>query len=202
MDIQFIPNYKHLLELERKRNHLLDLKNLINKEEGSFVRKYMFPKIFQTDKRILQKIEEIENKIQCETEKPVFSSGHAFVCFDSLLSADKCLFMYREGLCKKLKLKLDHMWDGVKHPRRYFTSSKTFQKFKEDDLETEIFQPGNIKILVDQCIEPYDIIWTNVGGDRGLYICRQIFAYFLVILILIFFTTPTVKFFLYNFCFS
>lgn len=198
VEIQFIPNYQKLLELERKRNQLFDLKSLINKKENSFVRKYMFPKIFRKDQRILKEIEDIENKIQKETENPVVSSGHAFVCFDSLLSANKCLYMYQEGFCKKLKLKIELIWEAIKHPRRaYYGHSRSFQRFRDEEIVIESLQeiqPENIKILVDQMIEPYDIIWTNVGGDRGIYICRRIFIIILVILMLVFLTTPTVSF--------
>ena len=192
IDIQFIPNYKNLLDLERERNNIIDLKNLINKKEESFVRKFMFPKIFRKDSTIHKKIDEIDNEIQKETEQPVFSSGHAFVCFDSLLSADKCLYMYQGGFCKKLKLNLDYLWENLKHPRKYFSNGK-FKNFKDEDLEINMIEPGNIKILVDQMIEPYDIIWTNVGGEGALYICRRIFIYILVIFVLVFLTTPTVK---------
>lgn len=193
IDIQFIPNYQNLLKLERERNQLLDLKNLINKKENSFVRKYMFPEIYRKDKRILEQIEEIENKIQKETEIPVYSSGHAFVCFDSLLSANKCLFMFKEGFCKKLKFKIESLGESIKSVGRR-NLARSFSRLNEElEIATDRMQPENIKILVDQMIEPYDIIWSNVGGDRGIYIFRQIFISMLAILMLIFLTTPTVN---------
>lgn len=197
--MQFIPNYQKLLELERERNQLLDLKNLINKKENSFVRKFMFPEIYRKDKRILKQIEDIEIKIQKETEIPVFSSGHAFVCFDSLLSANKCLFMFKEGFCKKLRLKVESLGETIKTIGRG-GQSRSFSRFNEElESTTDRLHPENIKILVDQMMEPYDIIWTNLGGDRGIYVCRQIIIYFFVFFMLIFLTTPTVIIFL-NFC--
>ena len=152
----------------------------------------MFPEIYRKDQRILKQIDEIENKIQKETEIPVYSSGHAFVCFDSLLSANKCLFMFKEGFCKKLKLKIGHLGETIKTIGRG-GQSRSFSKLNEDleNSTTDRSHPENIKILVDQMMEPYDIIWTNVGGDRGIYVCRQIFIYFLVIFMLVFLTTPT-----------
>jgi len=53
--------------------------------------------------------------------------------------------------------------------------------------------PSQLDIIVDQMIEPVDIIWTNVGGDRGLYVCRRIFLMTIGLLVLIFLTTPTVN---------
>ena len=47
---------------------------------------------------------------------------------------------------------------------------------------------GKINILVDQMMEPYDIIWTNIGGNRGIYIFRQILIYVMVFVVLFFLT--------------
>ena len=55
-----------------------------------------------------------------------------------------------------------------------------------------MMDPSQLDIIVDQMIEPVDIIWTNVGGDRGLYVFRRIFVLFVGLLVLIFLTTPTV----------
>lgn len=49
-----------------------------------------------------------------------------------------------------------------------------------------------IHILVDHMIESNDVIWTNVGGDSGLFIFRRIMLNIANILILVFLTTPTV----------
>ena len=47
-----------------------------------------------------------------------------------------------------------------------------------------------MNILVDQLVEPIDIIWVNIGGDKGLYVFRRIFLNLLLLVLLIFFTTP------------
>lgn len=209
IDIQFIPNYQRILVLEREKNQLFDLKNLINKNENSFVRKYFYPEIFRTDERTTKKIEEIDNLIQKETENPVESSGHAFVSFDSLLSANKCLYIYEENFCKKLKLRLGNIWDWIKSLFKLGQSRsfEKFDKFNDDilDLENpnsgslknkENFNSDKINILVDSMMEPYDIIWTNIGGNRGIYIFRQILIYLLAFFLLCFLTTPTVILFI------
>jgi len=196
--------------LEREKNQIIDLKNLINKEENSFVRKYFYPEIFRKDERMLKKIEEIDNLIQKETENPVESSGHAFVSFDSLLSANKCLYIYEENLCKKIKLRLESIFDWIKSLFKSLRNrEKSFRKFNDDILDAENnngnnknnesgnnnnVNSGKINILVDQMMEPYDIIWTNIGGNRGIYIFRQILIYVMVFVVLFFLTTPTVIF--------
>lgn len=193
VDVNFIPDYKVLLKLERKRNEITDLKNLISTKENTCVRRLFYPKVFQSEVSIQNKLERIENKIQEETEKPVFSSGHAFVCFDSLLAAYKCLSAFEEGTWKKVSIRMSALWEESKFKRsikRMQTS--TFRKFEDEDLEKEMMDPDKVHLIVDQMIEPFDIIWANIGGDRGLYVFRRIICNFIIFAVLIFFTTPTV----------
>jgi hypothetical protein len=190
IDIQFIPDYKTLLELEREKNEIKDLKNLISKKETSFIRKWLFPYVYRTEKNMEKRLREIEVQFQDATERPVLSSGHAFLCFDSLLSAYICEGKFREKTFKKLKIQMKSIFDNVNNKfNRKMTS--TFGKF-DDELDNEILEIENLDILVDQMIEPEDIIWSNVGGDRGVRICRRILCNIAVVLVLLFLTTPTV----------
>ena len=72
-------------------------------------------------------------------------------------------------------------------------SNSTFGRFEDEDLELEIMDHDKVDLLVDQMIEPLDIIWSNIGGGRGLFICRRIMLNLLAIFILLFLSTPTVK---------
>ena len=48
-----------------------------------------------------------------------------------------------------------------------------------------------LNILIDQMIEPIDIIWENIGGgDRGLFVGRRIILNLITIALLLFVTTP------------
>jgi hypothetical protein len=193
VDIKFIPEYKTLLELERKRNEIMDIRDYISKKESSFVRRFLFPKIFRTNTSIKDELEIIENGIEEATQLPVYSSGHAFVCFDSLLSTHYCLQGFQEDGWKKLNIQMKSFWEDLKNnknSRRVITS--TFQKFEDEDLEVAMMDIEKVNILVDQLVEPYDIIWSNVGGYRGIFFFRRIFCNFLIVLILLFMTTPTV----------
>ena len=71
-------------------------------------------------------------------------------------------------------------------------SNSTFGRFEDEDLELEIMDHEKVDILVDQMIEPLDIIWSNIGGDRGLFIFRMIMLTITGIFILLFLSTPTV----------
>lgn len=51
---------------------------------------------------------------------------------------------------------------------------------------------NKMEIMADYIIEPNDIIWTNMGGERGIYFCRRLLLNFAIVLILLFLTTPTV----------
>ncbi len=73
-------------------------------------------------------------------------------------------------------------------------NQSTFGKFYDEDLHLDVMDHDKINILVDHMIEPNDVIWTNVGGDSGLFIFRRIMLNIANILILVFLTTPTVSF--------
>jgi hypothetical protein len=190
IDIQFIPDYKTFLELERERTEIKDIKNLISNKETSFIRRWLFPAVYRTETNIEKRLREIEIKLQDATERPVLSSGHAFICFDSLLSAYICEGKFREKTVNKLKIQFKSIFDTI-HDRYNRKMTSTFGKF-DDELDNEILEIENLNILVDQMIEPEDIIWSNVGGGRGVYLCRRILCNVAVVLVLLFLTTPTV----------
>ena len=80
-----------------------------------------------------------------------------------------------------------------RHARmRMSTNKTTFGRFTDED-ETNILDYDKIEIMFDQMLEPLDIIWTNVGGDKGLYVCRRILLNLLAVLMLLFLTTPAVN---------
>ena len=203
LDINFIPNYNKLLKYEKEKNEITDLRLLITHEKPSSV--YWSENSMQNELiRIQEKIDEI-------TEEPVFSSGHAFVCFDSLTAAYKVMKEFKNSPFMRFKLRMKNFMDGVKENilgsknNELISGQKatsTFQKFNadynigsleenyffEENNEIEIKQ--NMNILVDQLVEPIDIIWVNIGGDKGLYVFRRIFLNLLLLVLLIFFTTP------------
>jgi len=72
-------------------------------------------------------------------------------------------------------------------------NQSTFGKFYDEDFHLDVMDHDKINILVDHMIEPNDVIWTNVGGDSGLFIFRRIMLNIANILILVFLTTPTVS---------
>jgi hypothetical protein len=195
VDINFIPNYKGLLKLESKRTEITDLRNLIMNKETSCVRRWFFPRVYRTEESIKKELDRIDKKMQTFTEMPVVSSGHAFICFDSLLSCYRCLNEFQETTWTSFQLKLKNIWEGIKRKEsENIRSSGGFGKFQDEDLEMEMIsiEKDKVNIMVDQMIEPFDIIWANLGGDRGLYICRRIICNCFIFVTLIFLTTPTV----------
>ena len=210
IDINFIPNYNKLLQYEKQRNEINDLKLLIT-HERPFMR-CLFSSIYWSDESMKAELKNIQAKIDEITEEPVFSSGHAFVCFDSLSAAYKVMKEFKSSTFMRFKLKMKNIVQGIQdnimgnnrlNPAIDFErKSSTFQIFNEnynygnfednyileENSEQEIKE--NMNILVDQLIEPIDIIWVNIGEDKGVYILRRIFLNLLLFAVLLFFTTP------------
>ena len=210
LEINFIPNYNKLLKYEIEKNEITDLRLLITHEKP-FMR-CLFSSIYWSDSSMQSELERIQEKIDEITEEPVYSSGHAFICFDSLTAAYKVMKEFKNSPFMRFKLRMKNLMDGVKEnllgnktindPILGKKVSSTFQKFNEDynigslednyfieeNSELEIKQ--NMNILVDQLVEPIDIIWVNIGGDKGIYVFRRIFLNLLLLILLIFFTTP------------
>ena len=208
IDINFIPNYNKLIKYEIQKNEINDLYKLITNRKPFM--KCLFSSIYWSDESMKAELEKIERKIQEITEEPVLSSGHAFICFDSLKAAYSIITEFKEGSFNQIKITLKSIFESCKrcfqeeNVRKDIFGHKgtsTFQRFNEeygiDDLEANFDEENNsllidknVDILVDQMIEPIDIIWKNVGGDRGLFIFRRIILNILLIILLIFFTTP------------
>ena len=211
LDINFIPNYNKLLKYEKERTEINDLRLLITHEKP-FMR-CLFSSVYWSDNSMKNELKRIQEQIDEITEEPVYSSGHAFVCFDSLTAAYKVMKEFKSSPIMRIKLRMKNFMDGMKEnilggktTSNYLISGQkaksTFQKFSEDynigglednyifeeNSEYEIKQ--NMNILVDQLIEPIDIIWVNIGGDKGLYVFRRVFLNLLLLFLLIFFTTP------------
>ncbi len=81
----------------------------------------------------------------------------------------------------------------VRGDEKLGSPSNTFGRFHDDDIKSEMLENSNsIEILVDQMVEPLDLIWTNIGGSRGIFITRRIILNLLIFIVLIFLSTPAV----------
>lgn len=200
IDINFIPDYRDIINLDKERSKIINISNLIDRSKPSCYFKFFFPKIYKSEESVKKELNILEEKIQILIKKPVFSSGHAFVCCDSLLTAYELIKAFKENTYKKLSIKLKSIIENLRrrnYSRNIVLSSNnsgTFGKFQDEEiLENDIINQEkiNLNIMVDQMIEPFDIIWLNVGGDRGLYIFRRILCNLLLVIILILLTFYT-----------
>ena len=200
IDINFIPDYREIINLDKEKSKIINISNLIDRSKKSCYFKFFFPKIYKSEESVKNELNKIENKIQNLIKKPVYTSGHAFVCCDSLLSAYELIKAFNENTFKKLSIKLNSIIENFRREnisRNIVLSSNnsaTFQIFQDEELfeENDLSKEQlNVNIIVDQMIEPFDIIWLNVGGDRGLYIFRRILCNLLIVIILILLTYYT-----------
>ena len=61
-----------------------------------------------------KELKRIEEKIDKLTLEPVYSSGHAFICFDSLRAAYKIIKEFKETPFSKFKVKLKSLLNSTK----------------------------------------------------------------------------------------
>lgn len=209
VDINFIPNYNRLLAYEKERNEINDLKLLITYEKPCF--RCCFSSTFWSEASMQSELKKVQAKIDEITEEPVFSSGHAFVCFNSLDAADKVMKEFQTSVWKRMKMWLKNLCMDVKKATKKREGEElvsgrkaksTFLKFNEEneignlddnqivDILDDSEGSVSVNILADQIIEPIDIIWENIGSERGLFLIRRIFLNLLMLVIIVFFTTP------------
>ena len=76
---------------------------------------------------------------------------------------------------------------------RSISERQTFDKFEDEDLAVadQAYSQSTGVLVVSQASDPVDIIWSNMGGARGLYLVRVLLLNLLVLYIILFLSTPT-----------
>ena len=201
IDINIIPDQKEILKLEKRKTQISNVRHLIDRSKLNCYERCFFPKIYHSDEITQKEIDSLSDNIKQMQEQPVFSSGHAFVCLDSLISCYQIINSFKESTWKKVKIKFTAVIDSIRHGRSIREGvimnqqvSAKFEQFQDEEYDNnnEIDNSNSkVNIIVDPLVEPFDIIWLNVGGDRGVNICRQIICNILIVFILLFLTTST-----------
>lgn len=93
---------------------------------------------------------------------------------------------------QNFKIKIREMQD--KREVNVNRKGSTFQAFHDEDLMNDYEDLDTFDIILDQMIEPMDIIWINLGGDRGINLYRKLFCNILIIIVIFFVSTPTVMY--------
>ena len=183
IEVTLIPDFQKLLQLEIERENALLMKNL---HEGEYPKapSTFAPRAAFNREHYLLRLEEIEKDIQEATMTPYWNSGHAMVVFNSLESLEKVMYHYRQSFRRTITLAISTLSEKWTQYRRNRAFSTTFERFEDDKLTAH----GNL--VVTKGLNPYDFIWQNVGGTRGLYFFRRIGLFVLSVLILLFLSTP------------
>ena len=134
------PDFQRLFELEVKRKELDDISSMLQARQKHCSRMFI-PKKYKDQIACNRLRDEIDAKIQTETEKPYYSAGHAFVCFDSLRSMSRCLIEFERltplGAVQTCLFTIKDKIGACFHKRR-FRSTSTFGKFVDVDVEAEL----------------------------------------------------------------
>ena len=91
ISIVLIPDYSKTIDLEIEKSELVDFKKILNRNDIE-KNHCCFPKLYSSEESLKDHIEKLENKIKSFEEHQECMSGQAFVCFDSLLTAETILF--------------------------------------------------------------------------------------------------------------
>jgi hypothetical protein len=189
-----IPDFSKILDLENEKFDVEDLLKIPASKEP-LAKKCMIGKKYRTKKYYTKQISEIEDKIDNEIYKPVLSSGHAFICFDTIESANHCLHRFQLNVCDSSKLAMKNLKDTClaciqKDDNR---KKSTFNRFEDiDDRLAEDHYDEDEHYIMEGAKEPMDIIWSNMSGTRGLYYWRRFGLLAVSIIVMLFLTTPSV----------
>eukprot|EP00357_Protocruzia_adherens_P016895 CAMPEP_0115016764 /NCGR_PEP_ID=MMETSP0216-20121206/27668_1 /TAXON_ID=223996 /ORGANISM="Protocruzia adherens, Strain Boccale" /LENGTH=723 /DNA_ID=CAMNT_0002387357 /DNA_START=291 /DNA_END=2462 /DNA_ORIENTATION=- len=180
LSVHVIQDYEKLMNLELKRGELVMQKRHFEDKSQRGCCSCCIPGVFIKDEKHRKQLEIIDTQIEEVILKPTMSSGHAFVAFDSLYTMQRCIEHFRMGARGAITLVYQSLKSKSKETccpvRRRATS--TFGK-----------------LILREAQDPDDILWKNIGGTRGLYLYRRIFLNFGALVVLIFFSTPTVLYY-------
>ncbi|CAI2385080.1 unnamed protein product [Moneuplotes crassus] len=190
-----IPDYQKLTRLEQKRKELEDLSQLLGVKEPTFMRLCVRKK-YRTEEYYKYELEEIEDQIRDELKKPIKSSGHAYIVFDSYYSMARCLQKYRETPCQTCKIMWSSCFDTITMRDRFDNDPRdAFIEFNDDEESpfSEYHKRGQT-LLMSSAKDPVDIIWSNMGSSRGLTFFRRYLWNIIGFLLIMFVSTPVVVF--------
>lgn len=105
-----IPDFSKILDLENKKYDIEDLLKIPPAKEP-LAKKCLIAKKYRSKQYYTKQINKIEDEIDKEICKPVLSSGHAFVCFDTIESATHCIHKFKLNVCEGSKLAVRNLKD-------------------------------------------------------------------------------------------
>ena len=131
------------------------------------------------------------------TERTIKPSGHAFVCLDSPQTADACVSHFRSSglkICKYFAHSLrKNLTKRIKarDPQTRGSLPDETQVASHLDLVSEYRKRGPL-ITSHPVAEPCDIIWLNIRGRRDYFLLRRTLLTTVMVVILVFISTPAV----------
>ena len=93
LDVQIVPPFHRILEIETKMRDMKDLNELLY--SGNTQSQCFIPSKYKDIDKFAAKMEQYDEKLVMETMKPYVPSGHAFVCLDTLSSVEACVSHFK-----------------------------------------------------------------------------------------------------------
>jgi hypothetical protein len=155
----------------------------------------LIAKKYRTKSYYTKQISELEDKVDKEIYKPVLSSGHAFICFDTIESANHCLNKFKLSFLESSKLAFRNLKDTCMAcvQREDNRKKSTFSRFEDiDDRLADENYDVDEQYVMEAAKEPMDIIWGNMSGTRGIYYWRRFGLLLICVFVVLFLSTPSV----------
>lgn len=205
-----IPDYSNLLFLEKKRLFLKDLR-LISQIDDSILTKRCCSCCIKLDEKYDRDYYEQKNietleEIQLETENPVISSGHCFICFNDIKTMEQCLQQFDEKSIRNMFLRFWLDLKGlfccfrqrkIRTARELLGLARKVSTFNNNTENINIEELENIKKkkkvlpVITMAPSPYDINWINIRSGRVSFMfCRRGLLNFAIFSLMLFLTTP------------
>jgi hypothetical protein len=193
LSLSILYDFTDIITLENERKRFDNIQKLYLANEPA-MRRACFPKKYRDQQYFESELEKIDNKIEDVAKRPILSSGHAFICLDSIQTKQRCLKQFRMDargtftvIWDLIKDKCGSLCSGRMMKRERMTS--TFGKFNDEEALTKL-KEKELQIVAQALYDPVDIIWSNLGGTRGLFFFRRVVINVGAVLILLFLTTP------------
>ncbi|KRX06647.1 hypothetical protein PPERSA_13126 [Pseudocohnilembus persalinus] len=186
--LKVIPAYGNIMQLEQEKQEIQHCREIVMgmSQDMNILSKILLKK-YLDDQYYFQEIEKINDQIEIQTQKNLSSSGHAFICFDSISAMNAVLRIFKEGSTNQLKLAYKSCLNILQNQE---------EKSQYDETELHV-QYKNTPLICRPIPSPSDVQWLNMEGEGyGYSFIARFGINVMLFFIIVFVSTPTSIFYM------